>query len=583
MKKYILILLGLAFIVSLFSLNISSVSAQVSVDSGCIPGGLYSATTGQPCGAVSQAGCAVGNLFSATTGLPCSLSQMTTTVQVPTIFSILPAGCTTNIGYSSTTGESCANSRSTAKFGETVYMFGSNFSSDYYPVTYSTVSGDFVNISTRVLSSSLMSFVVPSSAGTGQHGILLKKRNNNYFSSNTVVLNFDSNVVSTGTPIISSILPPGCSSNIGYSSTTGEPCTNNRYYANLGDTIYVYGSGFNLTANIFIDGGSYSPVNGVDRLIVPATFITSNLIRFVFPVNAGSGQHRIQVNVQADQNSILSNAVDLSLDSTVNNVATIITSSPFPNAKAGVYYSTDIDGSGDGNTSNFEFMGGPFPGNLTLVPDNVGSCGSNGLCHGSAKLSGTPLTAGTYNFTVFMFHGNQSAQKTYTLTVEPVASSAYPTISSLSQYSGTVGTKVVIYGNGFATGPQATTNRSGKTIVDQGENNISFGSATISGVTSLDGRSLTFIVPSYSNLGSPVVIGPGTYGVLVNNVNGASNQIPFTVVSSTVSTPPVTTPTTTTTTTTTTTEPAPTPMPTHTGGCSTTKGGGYSSTTGEPC
>ena len=69
MKKYIFILF---LVFSLFSFNINFVTAEATVP-GCMPGYLYSATTGQSCDTTPLIiECAPGDLFSVLTGKPCS-------------------------------------------------------------------------------------------------------------------------------------------------------------------------------------------------------------------------------------------------------------------------------------------------------------------------------------------------------------------------------------------------------------------------------------------------------------------------------------------------------------------------------
>src|SRR3989344_3190609 len=128
-----------------------------------------------------------------------------------------------------------------------------------------------------------------------------------------------------------------------------------------------------------------------------------------------------------------------------------------------------------------------------------------------------------------------TAETSFTVKVGGTTSQA-PIIYSLSQISGPVGTKVVIYGKGFATGPQAITNRP---VPVNGDNSINFGSSLIPGITSLDGTSITFIIPSYTTpaclYSAPACkiaqqqIMPGIYPVSVTNTSGTSNAVDFTV------------------------------------------------------
>ncbi len=89
MKKYTLVLLGLAFVFSSFNINVAKAS-------NCAPGEFFNTSTGQPCGTIPQGSdCAPGDLFSSVDGRSCGT--------VP----ILPPGCTSTSGFSTTTGESC--------------------------------------------------------------------------------------------------------------------------------------------------------------------------------------------------------------------------------------------------------------------------------------------------------------------------------------------------------------------------------------------------------------------------------------------------------------------------------------------
>ncbi len=105
-------------------------------------------------------------------------------------------------------------------------------------------------------------------------------------------------------------------------------------------------------------------------------------------------------------------------------------------------------------------------------------------------------------------------------TTPPPTSGLY--IQSLSPNAGAVGTQVTIYGSGFNT-----------------DNTIIFGSGAIVHVASYNGTTLTFTVPSvlnplcyYSGCMQPSQQTlPGTYSVSVQNINGATNSISFTVTS----------------------------------------------------
>lgn len=91
-----------------------------------------------------------------------------------------------------------------------------------------------------------------------------------------------------------------------------------------------------------------------------------------------------------------------------------------------------------------------------------------------------------------------------------------PTITYLNPMSGAIGTSVTVFGSGFSTTG----------------NTVRFGNGVITGLSSVDGRSVSFTVPSQlSGYGSQAV-GLGTYYVSVSNAAGyTSNTLPFTVTS----------------------------------------------------
>ncbi len=91
-----------------------------------------------------------------------------------------------------------------------------------------------------------------------------------------------------------------------------------------------------------------------------------------------------------------------------------------------------------------------------------------------------------------------------------------PTITYLSPTSGAVGTMVTVYGSGFS----------------QTGNTVRFGSGVITGISSYDGRTLSFIVPSQLAGYSSQIVTPGVYNVSVSSLSGqTSNALTFTVTS----------------------------------------------------
>ncbi len=90
----------------------------------------------------------------------------------------------------------------------------------------------------------------------------------------------------------------------------------------------------------------------------------------------------------------------------------ITTTSPLPNATAGVPYSKTFQATGGIGGYTWSVTAGALPAGLTLSAAGV--------------LSGTPTTAGTANFTVEAVSGAQSASQSFSLTVQ------YPTSVSLA-------------------------------------------------------------------------------------------------------------------------------------------------------
>lgn len=106
----------------------------------------------------------------------------------------------------------------------------------------------------------------------------------------------------------------------------------------------------------------------------------------------------------------------------------------------------------------------------------------------------------------------------YQSVTTPAYTSSYgyttPTLFSISPNSGASGTTVTVTGTGFTS-----TN-----------NTVSFGSVTIPNITSLDGRTISFVVPQYLNGSVYGQIALGTYNLTVTNGAGyTSNAQSFTI------------------------------------------------------
>jgi len=211
----------------------------------------------------------------------------------------------------------------------------------------------------------------------------------------------------------------------------------------------------------------------------------------------------------------------------------------------------------DNNTINF---GGGVIQNIPISSSIAIACTTSPSCHGGINqtiqftvpssitpacyyseprcLIASQMTApGNYNVSVQNANGT-SGTVVFTVTGSPQQGS--PTISSISPTSGAVGTSVTIAGAGFTS-----------------SNIVHFGGGAISGVPSApsiyncpfmaagsagtcgsSSQTLTFTVPSsvgpYCAPGTACpmyvqLVTPGTYNVYVQNDNGTSNTVTFTV------------------------------------------------------
>ncbi len=158
----------------------------------------------------------------------------------------------------------------------------------------------------------------------------------------------------------------------------------------------------------------------------------------------------------------------------------------------------------------------------------------------NATFTHTYAQAGTYNpvFTVTNSTG-QTAQTSLSVSVgNGIGNVQAPTISYLSPNSGAVGTSVTIYGTGFNSSCNIYSVCPTKPA--SSANTINFGNAVIPFVYANNGTSITFTVPSSNTCGLGQMctqVIPGTYQVSVNNSNGVSNSVNFTVTGNPVPSP----------------------------------------------
>ena len=217
-----------------------------------------------------------------------------------------------------------------------------------------------------------------------------------------------------------------------------------------------------------------------------------------------AGTYLIQVYVNDCRGGSASTAFDLKVVGT-SYPLTITTSSPLPNAKVGNAYSTNIVASGVVAPFSWSLSGTGLPPGLSLLyGDNLG-------------ISGTPTTAGTYNFTVTITSGSSTStggvrttSKQFTLTVDSVTTSA-PTITSVTPTAVVSGqTTITIVG----TNLRNTSN--GAVNVQFFDNNGARN--TVVGISNAGGTQVTATVPAD-------MVGPSGYVRMDNGTDLISNSI----------------------------------------------------------
>ena len=134
-------------------------------------------------------------------------------------------------------------------------------------------------------------------------------------------------------------------------------------------------------------------------------------------------------------------------------------------------------------------------------------------------------TSNTLTFSVIATYGCSTYQYSYGYNSgycppNPMT----PSITYLNPNSGAVGSMVTVYGSGFSsTG-----------------NTIHFGGGVVTGISSPDGRTLSFIVPSQLTGYTSQVVTPGPYNVSVSTLSGqTSNALSFTVTSGSYGSPTI--------------------------------------------
>lgn len=288
----------------------------------------------------------------------------------------------------------------------------------------------------------------------------------------------------------------------------------------VGMAVTVYGSGFTTNGNtVHFGSGILTGLGSADGQSV-SFIVPAQLTGFGSqPVTLGT--YNVSVT---NANNITTNAVPFtvtSLNSIGNNGAPTITSVSGP---------TNLSVSQQGT---WTFVINSNGASYTTVSASWGDTG-NGyvnqaapqVIYGSQTVTFTHAYVSDGTFTLTFTASNLNGQSnTYTSTVNVTGSlgnGGTPTITYISPSSANIGSQVTIYGSNFST---------------SNNNTVYLGSGAIESLTS-NGSSLTFTVPSYTTpyctpgllCGvQPTQVTPGTYNVSVMDQYGTSNIVPFTV------------------------------------------------------
>ena len=276
----------------------------------------------------------------------------------------------------------------------------------------------------------------------------------------------------------------------------------------------------------------------------------------------GSATRQAVINFQGQQGIAQSGSVDVqtrvairnSTCGTTSSFTSFVTTPPLPTvsintisigslsvSSGGVGTSVTIYGSGfDTNYNSVYFGNVPVTGTFASdgssitfsVPVSTPSSTTN--CGRFSCLSTQYIGAGTYPIFVTNARGISNSLPFTVVAGGPVGCAVYgtsgvcsygfgsyntygsATINNMYPMSGAVGSSITVIGSGFS----------------RRNNTIHFGSGVITGITSNDGNSLSFPVPSQLTGYGSQTLSLGVYGISVTNENGAtSNTVPFTLTS----------------------------------------------------
>ncbi len=235
---------------------------------GCYPNRMFSATTGELCNKNLPAGCNSALGFSSTTGLQCGTVYSIPTITFTADPRIIVRGESTMLRWSTTNATSCVGDTQEieqATIGGSQLIYPN--STTTYTITCSNAIGSTTNKSVTVVVNPQTSTCL-SSGYTGK-GLRCGCTSNSGWSSTTGL-----SCNPAREPMISHLQMGGCSSYVG-SNTQDGVCNG----ASSGSTVYVFGSNFNSDSEVYFGDG---------RQTANTSYISSGSLSFVVPSIPGT-------------------------------------------------------------------------------------------------------------------------------------------------------------------------------------------------------------------------------------------------------------------------------------------------------
>jgi hypothetical protein len=171
------------------------------------------------------------------------------------------------------------------------------------------------------------------------------------------------------------------------------------------------------------------------------------------PTSSGDFTFTIKVVDENDSSLYDTQSFTVTIDAadTVN-----ITTTTLEDGKVGTAYSKTLSASGGSGSYSWSKSSGTLPPGITLS---------------SGKLSGTPTTAGEYEFTIKVTSGSVSDTATYTITIQPKITETALNTSGFSS-----GVTVKVDQDGYAVNNYKITTTDGKLTLSISDNNRLLGS-----------------------------------------------------------------------------------------------------------